>query len=144
MYGTRAREASGALAASGFATDSRLLRGSELRALARELVDRPAIVLVDRLGRPPRLHALHLAALHHERLTTDRAVGGREIRDKGCNVGRIPHVEALFGWFDHVAEARRRFGETRACARCDCIRTDAVARQLLRTHLREGCDATLG
>src|SRR4029077_5707329 len=47
-------------------TEEALLRlpRNEARGTRRQLLDRPALTLLDRLCRLPRLRALHLAALH--------------------------------------------------------------------------------
>src|SRR5205085_12211624 len=55
-----------------------LLRALELRRLGGQLLDRPAVALVDRLGRRPRLDPLHFAALDKEGLTRERAAGRGE------------------------------------------------------------------
>ena len=65
----------------------------QLSGPLREFRHGPPVALVDLLREPPRLESLHGAALHQERLTVERAVGGREVRHERRDVARVPHVE---------------------------------------------------
>ena len=120
------------------------LRGP--RSAGRELGDGPAVALVDLLDRRPRLHPLHHAALHDERLAADRAVGGGEVGDERRDVGRVPDVEraGIVGRLHRVAEPGRLEREPGAGAGRDRVAAHAVAHELLRAHLREGRDPRLG
>src|SRR5215471_6377795 len=112
--------------------DGLLLRRLELQGLLLELLDGPAVALVDLLGELPGLEPLHHAALHQERLTREGAVLGGEVPDERRHVSRVPRVELGFVLrrLHDVLQPGSLLGETRAGGRCDRVRTDAVPAQL--------------
>src|SRR5436190_12371001 len=122
-----------------------LLRGLELQRFLLELIDGPAIALVDLLGELPRLEPLHDAALDEERLARERAVLAGEVADERRHVGRVPHVELAFvlGCLHGVLEPGRLLGETRAGGGGDGVRADAVPAELEGRDVRERRDAGL-